>query len=219
MTGQQDDCDYQDNREEYLYQADGTTDIQTPNDDSDDNEYNEPDNTAGKRQRKTYASANTIRKEMTKQRHANVLKKQQEKEKAKIQAEKHKDKSDNINRPRPYKSKGKASHPYQIKRSQKGRRMARTHDDNSALNDPQMDEGTQDKDILTGDNDIVQDGGEIPLGPDKIGLYTFIFEGQGNPPDLMGIEDDQLLAIQNDLRERLKARDKERERAVTRKLC
>ena len=35
----------------------------------------------------------------------------------------------------------------------------------------------------------------------------------------MGIDDDQLLAIQDDLRERLKAREEERERAVTRKLC
>ena len=34
----------------------------------------------------------------------------------------------------------------------------------------------------------------------------------------MGIDDDQLLAIQNDLRERLKARDEEKERAVARKL-
>ena len=93
-------------------------DIQTPHDDSDDNEDNKPDNTAGKRQRKTYATANTIRKEMTKQRCADVLKKQQEKEKAKIQTERHKDKIDNINRPRPYKIKGKASHPDQIKRSQ-----------------------------------------------------------------------------------------------------
>ena len=42
-------------------------DVQTPNDDSDDNEDDEPDNTAGKRQRQTYATANTIRKEMTKQ--------------------------------------------------------------------------------------------------------------------------------------------------------
>ena len=155
---------------------------------------------------------------MTKQRCADVLKKQQEKKKAKPQAEKHKDKIDSINRPRPHNSKGKASHADQIKRSQKGRRMARTHDANSALNDPQTDEGTQDKDILTGDDDIVPDDGEEPLGPDKIELYTFFFEGQGNPPDLMGIDDDQLLAIQNDLRERLKARDEERERAVTRKL-
>ena len=35
----------------------------------------------------------------------------------------------------------------------------------------------------------------------------------------MGIEDDQLLAIQNDLHERLKARDETRERAVSKKLC
>ena len=34
----------------------------------------------------------------------------------------------------------------------------------------------------------------------------------------MGIDDDQLLAIQNDLWERLKAREKARERALTRKL-
>ena len=35
----------------------------------------------------------------------------------------------------------------------------------------------------------------------------------------MGIEDDQLLAIQNDLHERLKARDEAKERAVSNKLC
>ena len=34
----------------------------------------------------------------------------------------------------------------------------------------------------------------------------------------MGVDDDQLLAIQNDLRGRLKARDEARERAVTSKL-
>ena len=95
--------------------------------------------------------------------------------------------------------------------------MARTHLDNSTLNDPQSDEGTQDEDILTGNDDIVPDDGEEPLGPDKIGFYTFFLEEQGNLPDLMGIDDNQLLAIQNDLRERLKARDKKRERAVTRK--
>ena len=40
-----------------------------------------------------------------------------------------------------------------------------------------------------------------------------------NPPDLIGVDADQLLVIQNDLRERLKARDEAREKAVTRKLC
>ena len=97
--------------------------------------------------------------------------------------------------PKSHKSKGKASHPDQIKRSKKDRRMARTHDDNGTLNDPQSDGDTQDEDILIGHNDIVPDDGEEPLGPDKIGFYTFFLEGQGNLPDLMGIDDDQLLAI------------------------
>ena len=45
-AGQQDDLDYQGDREEELYQVDGTTDVQTPPDNSDDNEDNEPDNNA-----------------------------------------------------------------------------------------------------------------------------------------------------------------------------
>ena len=51
-TGQQDGYDYQDDREEELYWVDGTMDIQTPTDNSDDNKDNEPDNNACKRQRK-----------------------------------------------------------------------------------------------------------------------------------------------------------------------
>ena len=54
-TGQQVDFDYQDDREEELYQVDGTMDVQTHTDNSDDNEDNEPDNNVCKRQRKTYA--------------------------------------------------------------------------------------------------------------------------------------------------------------------
>ena len=41
--GQQNDNDYQDNREDYLYQVDGT-DIHTPTDPSADDEDTEPDN-------------------------------------------------------------------------------------------------------------------------------------------------------------------------------
>ena len=99
-TGQQDDFDYQDNREEELYQVDGTKDVQTPTDNSDDNEDNEPDNTSHKSQGKTYAPCDTVRKEMPKQRQAKVLKKQQEKDRAKAQAEANKDKPDYANRPR-----------------------------------------------------------------------------------------------------------------------
>ena len=84
--GQQGDYDYQDNREEELYQVDGTMDVQTPTDNSDDDD-NEPDNNASKRQRKIYVPANTVRKDMTKQRQADLLKKQQERERAKAQTE------------------------------------------------------------------------------------------------------------------------------------
>ena len=78
--GQQDDNDYPDDREEYLYQVDGTTDIRTPTDHSADDEDTEPDNNTHKRQRKIYAQADTIRKDLTKQRQAQILKNQQEKD-------------------------------------------------------------------------------------------------------------------------------------------
>ena len=136
---------------------------------------------------------------MTKQRQADVFKKQQEKERGKSQAKTSKDKPHNVNRPRPHESKGKASHPDQIKSSKKGRRMARTHNDNRLPDDTQSNGDTQDKYILMGDDDIVPDDGEDPLGPDKIDFYTFFLKGQGNPLNLMGVEDDQLLAIQNNL--------------------
>ena len=85
-VGQQDDKDYQDNREEYLYQVDGTMDIPTPTDHSADDEDTEPDNNVHKRQRKKYTPADTARKDMTKQRQAQLLKNQQEKDRAKAQA-------------------------------------------------------------------------------------------------------------------------------------
>ena len=87
------------------------------------------------------------------------------------------------------------------------------------LDDPPLDSDTQDEDILITDEYITEDDSEYAIGPDETGFYTFFLEGQGNPPDLVGIEDDQLLAIQNDLHERLKARDGARERAVSNKLC
>ena len=84
--GQQGDNDYLDDREEYLYQVDGTTDMHTPTDHSTDDEDTEPDNNTHKRQRKIYAPADTNRKELTKQIQAQILKNQQEKERAKAQA-------------------------------------------------------------------------------------------------------------------------------------
>ena len=83
------------------------------------------------------------------------------------------------------------------------------------LNDPPLDPDTQDEDILIADQNDPQHDSDYPVGPDELSFYTLFLEGQGNPPDLLGIEDDQLLAIQNDLRERLKAR----ERAISKMLC
>ena len=67
-TGQQNDNDHPDYREDYLYQVDSTMDIHTPTDHSTDDEDREPDNNAHRRQRKVYAPADTGRKELTKQR-------------------------------------------------------------------------------------------------------------------------------------------------------
>ena len=99
--GQQDDYDYQDNREEYVYQVDGTMDTCTPTDHSTDDEDTEPDNNTHKRQRKTYAPVDTYRKDLTEQRQAQVLKNQQEKERAKVQALENRDKIDNTHRKKP----------------------------------------------------------------------------------------------------------------------
>ena len=115
-----------------------------PIDNSIDDEDTKPDNTTCKRQRKIYAAADTIRKELTRQRQAQILKNQQEKERAKAKALEDRDKIDKANRnkpkrpmaqpednsediddtnnTRPQKSKGKASHPDQIKSSKKGKR-------------------------------------------------------------------------------------------------
>ena len=234
--GQQDDNDYPDDREEYLYQVDGTMDIHTPTDHS--TEDTEPDNNTHKRQRKIYTPADTIRKELTKQRQAQILKNQQEKERAKALEDRDKiDKAirnkpkrptaqpednskdiDDTNNTRPHKSKGRASHPDQIKSSKKGKRTPRAGGNARVLNNPPLDLYSQDVDILIADQYNPQDDSDYPVGPDELGFYTFFLEGQGNLPDLMGIEDDQLLAIQNDSCERLKARDEARERTISNKL-
>ena len=96
--GQQNDNDYLDDREEYLYQVDGTTDVHTPADHSTDDEDTEPDNNTHKRQRKVHAPADTNRKELTKQRQAQVLKNQQERQRLKAQALEDRDNIDKASR-------------------------------------------------------------------------------------------------------------------------
>ena len=99
----------------------------------------------------------------------------------------------------------------------KGTRKPRAGRNAKVLNDPLSDPDTPDEDILIADQNDPQDDSDYPVGPDELGFYTFFLEGQGNLPDLLGIEDDQLLAIENDLCETLKARDEARERAISKK--
>ena len=45
-----------------------------------------------------------------------------------------------------------------------------------------------------------------------IGIYEFLIEGAPNPPDLEGIEEEQLIQIQQNIQDKLKQRDEEREK-------
>ena len=98
--GQQNDNDYLDNSEDYLYQVDGTTDIHTPTDHSADDEDTEADNNICKRERKVCAPVDTNRKELTKQRQVQILKNQQEKERLKAQTLENRDNADRESRTR-----------------------------------------------------------------------------------------------------------------------
>ena len=59
--------------------------------------------------------------------------------------------------------------------------------------------------------------GHMP-DPGDIGTYEFLIEGVPNPPDLEGIEEDQLLQIQQNIQDKLKQRDEERERNITKRM-
>ena len=75
--------------------------VHTPTDHFVDNDDTESDNNKCKRQRKTYAPADTNRKDLTKQRQVQILKNQQEKERAKVKALEDRDKIDKVNRNKP----------------------------------------------------------------------------------------------------------------------
>ena len=113
--------------------------------------------------------------------------------------------------------RGKALHPYQIK-SSRGARKQRRHNNDENDNDPE-DHNDDGYVPLIGDQLVVPDDGDDPLGPDDIGIFAFFFEGEGNRPDLEGINDAQLRLTQNDLHDRLRAHDEVRERAITEWLC
>ena len=49
-------------------------------------------------------------------------------------------------------------------------------------------------------------------------MYEFLIQGTPNPHDLEGIEEDQLLEIQQNIQDKLKQRDEERERNITKRI-
>ena len=169
-----------------------------------------------------------------------MLKKQQEKERLKVQTlentdnidtesrvrirrpttppDDNGDSIDDTNSPRSQRSKGKASHPDQIKSLKKNRKMPRVKGNATVPNDSPLDPDPPEEDSLISDLIDPEEDSSYSLGPDEIGFHTFFRKGEGNLPDLMGIEDEQLLAIQNNLQWRMKARDEARERAISNKL-
>ena len=102
----------------------------------------------------------------------------------------------------PPHSSGKAKHPSQIKISSKHR---------TAITEPLLG------DPLPGSQATGQVNGHMPDSGD-IGIYEFLIEGAPNPPDLESIDKDQLLQIQQNIQDKLKQRDEEREKNITKRM-
>ena len=54
--------------------------------------------------------------------------------------------------------------------------------------------------------------------PNNMCVHEFFFEGATNPKDLEGVEEDKILAIHRTFQQKLKERDEERERNITKKI-
>ena len=54
--------------------------------------------------------------------------------------------------------------------------------------------------------------------PTNLRVYEFFIQGTPNPKDLEGVEEDQLLEKQRTIQEKLKERDAERERNITKRM-
>ena len=54
--------------------------------------------------------------------------------------------------------------------------------------------------------------------PTDMRVHEFFIQGAPNPKDLEGVEEDQLLDIQKTIQEKLKERDAERERNITKRM-
>ena len=97
---------------------------------------------------------------------------------------------------------GKAKYPSQIKTSSK----CRTVCTEPLLGDP-----------LPGSQATMKVYGHKP-DAGNIGTCEFLIEGATNPTDLEGIDEDQLIQIQQNIQDKLKQRDVEREKNITKRM-
>ena len=102
----------------------------------------------------------------------------------------------------PPHSKGKAKDPSQIKTSSK-----------HAI--PIAKPSTGDP-LLDSHNTVKTSGHTVDLS--DVHIYEFLIQGTPNPHDLEGIEEDQLLGIQQNIQDKLKQRNEERERNITKRM-
>ena len=96
----------------------------------------------------------------------------------------------------------KAKYPSQIKISSKYR---------TARTEPLLGDSLPGSQATMKVHDHKPDSGDI-------GIYTFLIEGAPNPPNLEGIEQDQLLQIQKNIQDKLKQRDEEREKNIIKRM-
>ena len=102
----------------------------------------------------------------------------------------------------PPRYSGKAKHPSQIKSSSKH---------TTAIAEPSTGDP-----LLDGQATVKASGHTLDVG--DVHIYEFLIQGTPNPHDLEGIEKDQLLEIQQNIQDKLKQRDEERERNITKRI-
>ena len=97
---------------------------------------------------------------------------------------------------------GKAKDPSQIKTSSKHA---------TAIGEPSKSDP-----LLDGQATVKASGHTFDLG--DVHIYEFLIQGTPNPHYLEGIEEDQLLEIQQNIQDKLKQRNEERERNITKRI-
>ena len=68
------------------------------------------------------------------------------------------------------------------------------------------------------DKDATGKSNAYVFDPADVQIHEFFFEGEPNPKDLGGVEEDKILEIHRTFQQKLKERDAKRERNITKKI-